>query len=171
MWFKSAAGNRNGANGKRAVPSIVAAGLQIEGDVASDGELNIFGSVRGNVSAQTVTLGEGGVLGGSTQSEVAVIHGTLTGRLAAANVLLGPTAHVTADIIYVSMQIATGAVFEGHSRKVHSLDAASTVKLPSPPPAEIAHARRGETGRAVLGAAPPAAVDAEVVGDAPGAKP
>lgn len=147
MWFKSANGNGVSTAGaaaanRRDVPSILSAGLKVEGDVVSDGEVHIIGSLSGNLTARKLTLGEGGTLNGMVETEMAVINGRLTGRLAAVNVVLGRTAHVTADIIYVSMRIEPGAVFEGYSRRVESIETISseTVQLPPPRPTTAAAA-------------------------------
>jgi cytoskeletal protein CcmA (bactofilin family) len=138
MWFKSAQSNGSSAGaaaaGRRDVPSILSAGFKVEGDIVSDGEVHILGSMSGNLTARKLTLGEGGMLNGLVETEMAVINGTLTGRLAAVNVVLGRMAHVTADIIYVSMRIEPGAVFEGYSRRVESIEtiSAEAVQLPAP---------------------------------------
>jgi cytoskeletal protein CcmA (bactofilin family) len=140
MWFKSATSSQSvstisAAPGKRSVPSILSAGARIQGDIVSDGEVHILGSVAGNVTANKLTLGEGGSLSGTVETETATINGVLTGRLAAVNVVLGSNARVTADIIYVSMRIEPGAVFEGYSRRVESIETISgdAVQLPPPP--------------------------------------
>lgn len=140
MWFKSATSNSQGAAtapaaAKRSVPSILSAGARIQGDIVSDGEVHILGSVAGNVTANKLTLGEGGTLSGTVETETATINGVLTGRLAAVNVVLGSNARVTADIIYVSMRIEPGAVFEGYSRRVESIETVSGEAVQLPPPA------------------------------------
>ena len=137
-WFKSTTSNGSAAGavaaGRRDVPSILSAGLKVEGDVVSDGEVHVIGSLSGNLTAHKLTLGEGGTLNGMVETEMAVINGRLTGRLAAVNVVLGRTAHVTADIIYVSMRIEPGAVFEGYSRRVESIETVSSETVQLPPP-------------------------------------
>lgn len=146
MWFKSATSSSQSvtsaaAAGKRSVPSILSAGARIQGDIVSDGEVHILGSVAGNVTANKLTLGEGGSLSGTVETETATINGVLTGRLAAVNVVLGSNARVTADIIYVSMRIEPGAVFEGYSRRVESIETVSgeAVQLPPPPSPTVRH--------------------------------
>lgn len=144
MWFKSTANSPSASNsqaGKRGVPSILSAGARVQGDIVSDGEVHIIGSVAGNVTAHKLTLGEGGNLSGTVETETAIINGVLTGRLAAVNVVLGTSARVTADIIYVSMRIEPGAVFEGYSRRVESIETVSgdAVQLPPPQTPSVRH--------------------------------
>jgi cytoskeletal protein CcmA (bactofilin family) len=120
MWFKSAASNSfTGSNSlRRTTPSILSEGFRIDGDIACDGEVHIAGALTGNLVATKVTLGENGSINGSVEAETAIINGALQGRLVAMNVILGRSAQVRADVVYCSMRIEPGAVFEGYSRRV-----------------------------------------------------
>ncbi|HXE29694.1 MAG TPA: polymer-forming cytoskeletal protein [Stellaceae bacterium] len=119
MWFKSAASNSGGGTGgRRSAPSILSEGFRVDGDIASSGEVHVAGTLIGNVVAGKVTLGESGSINGSVEAETAIINGALQGRLVAVNVILGRSAQVRADVVYCSMRIEPGAVFEGYSRRV-----------------------------------------------------
>jgi cytoskeletal protein CcmA (bactofilin family) len=118
MWFKSAA-NSGGAHSQRHLaPSILSAGFRVEGDVVCASEVHVDGALSGNLTAAKITIGEGGSVSGTVEAETAVINGALSGRLVAVDVVLGRSSHVTADIVYCSMRIEPGAVFEGYSRRV-----------------------------------------------------
>jgi cytoskeletal protein CcmA (bactofilin family) len=120
-----------------AVPSILSSDLKIEGDIVSLGELLISGSVRGDVIARDLTLGEGGSVTGAVSAEIAIIAGKVAGRLTAASVVLRPTARLAADVTHVSLTMEPGAAFEGLSHRVVSVEGAedSAVRklLLSPP--------------------------------------
>jgi cytoskeletal protein CcmA (bactofilin family) len=120
MWFKSAASNSVNAGHapRRSAPSILSQGFRVDGDIACDGEIHVAGTLIGNLVAGKVTLGEGGTVNGSIEAETAIINGVLQGRLVAVNVILGRSAQVRADVVYCSMRIEPGAVFEGYSRRV-----------------------------------------------------
>lgn len=121
MWFKSAATNSGSTNvngPRRTVPSILSDGFRIDGDIACAGEVHIAGTLMGNIVAGKITLTETGTINGSVEAETAIINGALTGRLVAVNVILGRSAQVRADVVYCSMRIEPGAVFEGYSRRV-----------------------------------------------------
>jgi cytoskeletal protein CcmA (bactofilin family) len=117
MWFKSVANNSGNAQ-RRLVPSILSEGFRVEGDIACTGEVHIGGTVSGNLTAGKITIGENGSVNGTVEAETAIINGSLSGRLVAMNVVLGRASHVTADIVYCSMRIEPGAVYEGYSRRV-----------------------------------------------------
>ncbi|HEY3916786.1 MAG TPA: polymer-forming cytoskeletal protein [Stellaceae bacterium] len=120
MWFKSAATNNvNSGNAlRRSAPSILSDGFRVDGDIACVGEVHIAGTLIGDIVAGKVTLSETGSINGSVEAETAVINGALQGRLVAVNVILGRSAQVRADVVYCSMRIEPGAVFEGYSRRV-----------------------------------------------------
>lgn len=119
MWFKSAASNSiGGPSARLTAPSILSEGFRVDGDIACAGEIHIGGTLIGNVVAGKITLGESGSINGSVEAETAIINGALQGRLVAVNVVLGRSAQVRADVVYCSMRIEPGAVFEGYSRRV-----------------------------------------------------
>ena len=127
MWFKQSPANSDDERGGRsdrpaAAPSILSSDLKIEGDVVSDGDLHINGSIKGDVVAHRLTLGEGGTITGTVEVDVAVIAGNLAGQLTATSVTLASTARVVADITHVSLLIEEGAVFEGFSRRVDTIE-------------------------------------------------
>jgi cytoskeletal protein CcmA (bactofilin family) len=125
--------SRRNHSGRSATPSILSADVKIEGDVVSEGELHISGSIKGDVVAKKLILAEGGSVTGTVEADVAVIAGNLSGRLTATSVTLAATAHVVADIVHVSLLIEQGAVFEGFSRRVDTIEAAAD-DAPSPQP-------------------------------------
>ena len=76
-----------------------------------------------------------------------MINGNLSGRLSAVSVVLGPTASVTADIVYVSMRMEPGAIYEGYSRRVDSIEnfSGEGLRLAQPQRPQIEKIRNAET--------------------------
>jgi cytoskeletal protein CcmA (bactofilin family) len=120
MWFRSARSTSvdRGHSPRRSAPSILSQGFRVDGDIACDGEIHVAGTLIGNLVANKVTLSEGGTVNGAIEAETAVINGAVQGRLVAVNVILGRSAQVRADVVYCSMRVEPGAVFEGYSRRV-----------------------------------------------------
>jgi cytoskeletal protein CcmA (bactofilin family) len=125
MWFKSTASSGSATGQRRLAPSILSEGFRVEGDITCTGEVHIGGTLSGNLTAGKITIGETGTVNGTVEAETAVINGSLSGRLVAVDVVLGRASHVTADIVYCSMRIEPGAVFEGYSRRVEREDVPS----------------------------------------------
>ncbi len=113
--------NPRGAAG--GVPSIISPDLEIVGDLKSDGDIQIDGTVKGDIKGHTLTVGEQGKVDGSTVAETVRIFGTVSGRVQAKTVRLAESAKVTADITHESLAIEAGAYFEG---RMHSLKGASS---------------------------------------------
>jgi cytoskeletal protein CcmA (bactofilin family) len=134
MWFKQGIeqDERRGPPSRPAAPSILSEDLKIEGDDVSQGELHISGSIKGDVVARKLTLAEGGSITGAVEADVAIIAGNLAGRLTATSAVLARTARVTAEVTHVSLTIEQGAVFEGFSRRVDTIEAVAddTVRTP-----------------------------------------
>ncbi len=105
------------------VPSIISPDLEIVGDLKTDGEIQIDGTVKGDVKGHMLTVGEQGKIDGSTVAETVRIFGTVNGRVQAKTVRLDKSAKVTADITHETLTIEAGAYFEG---KVHRLRGASS---------------------------------------------
>ena len=105
------------------VPSIISPDLEIVGNLKSDGEIQIDGTVKGDIKGHMLTVGEQGTIDGSTVAESVRIFGTVNGRVQAKTVRLEKSARVTADIAHETLAIEADAHFEG---KVQPLKGAST---------------------------------------------
>ena len=105
----------------RAIPLILGTDCKIDGNIISEGEVHILGAFKGNLAARKLTLGKGGTIEGKIEAESVLINGNFSGSLSAKSVVLGKTASVTADIIYLSMKMETGAVYDGYARHVNNV--------------------------------------------------
>jgi cytoskeletal protein CcmA (bactofilin family) len=113
--------DREGAAG--GVPSIISPDLKIVGNLKSDGEIQIDGTVKGDIKGHILTVGEQGKIDGSIVADTVRIFGTANGRLQAKTVRIDKSARVTADITHGTLTIEAGAYFEC---KVEPLKGAST---------------------------------------------
>ena len=101
-------------------PSILSADLKIIGDLHSSGDIQVEGSVEGDIKSQTVTVGEGAQITGSIHAETVRIGGTLNGQVRAPSVTIAKTAKVNGDIIHETLVIEAGAYMEGQCRRIDS---------------------------------------------------
>jgi cytoskeletal protein CcmA (bactofilin family) len=111
------------------VPSIISPDLEIVGDLKSDGEIQIDGTVKGDIKGHMLTVGEQGKVDGSTVAETVRIFGTVNGRVQAKTVRLDKSARVTADITHETLTIEAGAYFEGQVQSLESVDPGRAAKL------------------------------------------
>jgi cytoskeletal protein CcmA (bactofilin family) len=92
-----------------AVASHLSRAITINGDLESDGELHIYGNVRGQVCADRLVVGAGGYLEGDVIARDVHIEGRLEGRIFALNVTLDSAAEVNGRIFHNTITVAKGA--------------------------------------------------------------
>ncbi len=98
------------------VPSILSSEMRLIGDIVSEGDLQVDGSVEGDVRCQTLTIGEHGSLTGEVHAETVRLHGKVTGQVFGRTVYLSKTARMVGDVAHESLAIEPGAFMEGHCR-------------------------------------------------------
>ncbi|MDR3512873.1 MAG: polymer-forming cytoskeletal protein [Caulobacteraceae bacterium] len=99
------------------VASLIASDISIEGDLRGDGELQVDGVIRGDVSVARLTIGESGQVEGLIHAESVEVRGRVLGAVTAKQVRLHASAHVDGDITHEQLTMEAGAFFEGRSLK------------------------------------------------------
>lgn len=97
-------------------PSLLSADLTITGNLQSAGDMQIDGTVEGDIRSTKLTISNTAVVRGSVEAEQVVIAGHVTGQIKARHVTLNKTARVVADVIQERLTIEPGAFFEGNCR-------------------------------------------------------
>ncbi|HSA23611.1 MAG TPA: polymer-forming cytoskeletal protein, partial [Myxococcota bacterium] len=90
-----------------------ASDIVVVGNVRSTGDIQIEGSVEGDVRSQVVIVGESATIRGEVVAEEVVVHGRVIGRLRGVKIRLSATARVEGDIVHKTIAIENGAHFEG----------------------------------------------------------
>lgn len=103
---------------KAGVPSIISADLRIEGNLHSNGDVQVDGMVIGDIMSKTLTLGEGSHVTGSVSADTVRICGTVEGEVKSSSVILTKTARVIGDVMHDSLAIEAGAYIDGHCRRL-----------------------------------------------------
>ncbi|WP_025898565.1 bactofilin family protein [Sneathiella glossodoripedis] len=98
------------------MPSIIAKGLVISGDLECDGELQVNGIVAGNIRAQKLTLGDTAHVTGDIEVDTLIIHGKVDGNIVAHDVAITASGRVKGDVTNSSLSIEPGAIIDGHCR-------------------------------------------------------
>jgi len=97
--------------------SLIAENVSLRGDVATDGDVHLDGSLKGDMRVRELTIGEGGSVEGHIEAESVEIRGRVVGTVTAKSVRLFSTARVEGDITHAQLAIEPGAHFEGRSLK------------------------------------------------------
>lgn len=105
------------------VPSIISSDLRIEGNLFSEGDVQIDGEVVGDIDSRTLTLGEKSVVNGSISADTVRICGKVQGEVKASTVVMTKTARVSGDIFHDSLAIEAGAFIDGHCKRMETAPA------------------------------------------------
>src|SRR5438105_782654 len=94
----------NGITGKPEPPAsinLIGAGTVVEGDIKSNGDIRIDGTVYGSVASKAkVVIGSTGVIEGDVNSQNADVSGSIRGKINIAELLfLKATANMMGDIV------------------------------------------------------------------------
>ena len=95
--------------------NLIGAGTSIEGEIKSNGDVRIDGTITGSVASKAkVVLGNTGNVEGDVHCQSADISGTIKGKLIVSEMLfLKSTAKITGDITTSKLVVEAGASFTG----------------------------------------------------------
>ncbi|MCY4301135.1 MAG: polymer-forming cytoskeletal protein [Aestuariivita sp.] len=94
-------------------PSVLSADLHFDGKIRTTGDVQIEGTVKGDVSAHLLTIGDNATIEGEVTADDVVVNGRVVGRVRGLKVRLTSTARVEGDIFHKTIAIESGAYFEG----------------------------------------------------------
>ena len=93
--------------------NMIAKGTVITGDIISDGDFRIEGSIQGNIKTPgKVVVGKTGIINGTLKSANADIEGKFSGKLILSDTLsLKSSAHVEGEVEVGKLAVEPGATF------------------------------------------------------------
>ncbi|MEP2028688.1 MAG: polymer-forming cytoskeletal protein [Paracoccaceae bacterium] len=100
--------------------TTISADLRITGNLSGKAEIDVTGSIDGDVEGKSIDILTGGSVSGAVKVSTAHIRGRLAGSLEAETVELHSGADVKADIITRDLEVQNGAKIVG------KLDVSST---------------------------------------------
>ena len=93
--------------------SVLSSDLHVTGNMKTSGDIQVEGTVEGDIRAHLLTIGETATIKGEVTADDVVINGRVVGRVRGLKVRLTATARVEGDIIHKTIAIESGAHFEG----------------------------------------------------------
>lgn len=113
--------------------STLSAGVKYEGNISGAGELQVDGSLKGDVRVSRVVIGEGGSVEGTVHADVLDVRGRISGAIVAKQVKLYATARVEGDITQEQLAIDQGAWFQGRCNQAkRDTPGAAMLEAPAP---------------------------------------
>ncbi len=112
---KPAGGDYKPAATPKAKPpaSVLSADLHVTGNIKTTGDIQVEGTIEGDIRAHLLTIGESATIKGEVVADDVVVNGRIVGRVRGLKVRLTATARVEGDIIHKTIAIESGAHFEG----------------------------------------------------------
>jgi cytoskeletal protein CcmA (bactofilin family) len=98
--------------------SLIAENVSLEGNLASEGDVQLDGAVRGDLKVAHLSIGETGHVEGVVIAEAVEVRGHVAGAITAKTVRLYATARVDGDITHSQLAVEPGAQFAGRSVKL-----------------------------------------------------
>src|SRR5580698_5491445 len=122
--------------------SLIGADMLLEGDISGGGEIQIEGTIKGDIRVEHVTVGDGGAVEGGIYAEAVEVRGKVSGSITAKQVRLYGACHVDGDITHEQLAMETGAFFQGRSLRLQRQSAPASVSAPvakPEPPLPLPH--------------------------------
>ncbi|MCA3444781.1 MAG: polymer-forming cytoskeletal protein [Rhodobacter sp.] len=125
--------------------SVLSSDLTVVGNMKTSGDIQIEGTVEGDIRAHLLTVGETATIRGEIVADDIVVNGRVIGRVRGLKVRLTSTARVEGDIIHKTIAIESGAHFEGSVQRQDDPLATGRAALAAPAAALAAPATKPDT--------------------------
>lgn len=86
-------------------PTVIGAGCKLTGDIKTDHTVQIHGEVIGNITAETIVIGRGGLVTGDITTPSLFLHGTLDGSAVVNTANVFSAAKMTGTLSYNTLNI------------------------------------------------------------------
>jgi cytoskeletal protein CcmA (bactofilin family) len=126
----------------KAMPSIISQNFRVVGNVTSEGDVQLDGTIDGNLKAKSLVIGAAGSIRGEVKVDKVQVQGTVTGPIRGRTVEISKTAKVTGDVFYESLTVETGAVIDGACKRWDA-DKAEVKPVETKPATPVTPARNG----------------------------
>ncbi len=96
--------------------NVISKGTSIKGDVVSDGDMRVDGTIEGNLVVKgKLFMGETGFINGTVASQNAELAGKVEGNIRVTGLLsLLRNSDIRGDLVIEQLSIEPGAKFSGH---------------------------------------------------------
>ena len=116
-WATSSVDHTDGS-GRQDMPTIIGEDFCVKGDISCEGDIQLEGTVDGNIKSLQLTVGHSGTVHGDVNTGSVRVQGKIIGNIRAKSVELAGTSHVTGDILHEALTVENGAFLNGHCRRL-----------------------------------------------------
>ena len=93
--------------------SVIGADVTVTGNIRTDGDLHVDGTVEGDIVCGSLVQGASSRIVGTVAAKTARLAGTIEGTVSAAALTVEKSAKLRGDASYQTVQIETGAQVDG----------------------------------------------------------
>lgn len=94
-------------------PTVIRAGLHLDGNIRTTDDILLEGSIRGEVTANSITVAAGATLSGNVSATVIVVDGMIEGVVRCLKLQVNTTGAVSGEIHHSILVVEAGAAIEG----------------------------------------------------------
>ena len=98
--------------------SVIADDLHIKGEVTTLGDIELKGTLEGEVTCRTLLIAEDARVEGKATAEKVVVRGTVEGTINGVRVTLTSSAKVKGELVCKALSVDEEAYFDGTSQRV-----------------------------------------------------
>ncbi|MEC9368726.1 MAG: polymer-forming cytoskeletal protein [Pseudomonadota bacterium] len=98
--------------------SVIAEDLHIKGEVTTNGDVELKGTVEGDIRCRTLLVAEDARIQGTAAAEKVVIRGSVEGTISGNRVTLTSSAKVRGEVLCKALSVDEEAYFDGRSQRV-----------------------------------------------------
>ena len=99
--------------------SVIADDLHIKGELTTTGDIELKGTVEGEVTCRTLLIAQDAKINGKATAEKVVVRGTVEGSINGIRVTLTSSAKVKGELICKALSVDEEAYFDGTSQRVN----------------------------------------------------
>lgn len=99
--------------------SVIADDLRIKGEVITSGDIELKGTLEGEVTCRTLLIAEDAKIEGKATAEKVVVRGSVDGQINGIRVTLTSSARVKGELICKALSVDEEAYFDGTSQRVN----------------------------------------------------
>jgi cytoskeletal protein CcmA (bactofilin family) len=106
---------------KGLIPSIIAQGMHVLGNIISEGSIDFDGTLDGNVRCSILTIRPNGCIKGDAVADHIYVYGKVKGLIRAKHVHLYASCNVEGIIMHESITIEDGAFVDGKFKRTDKI--------------------------------------------------
>jgi len=98
--------------------TVIADDVRIKGEIHSPGDLELKGSIEGEITCRSLVVAERARVNGSVTAERVVVRGEVEGTITGIRVTLASSARVDGELYCKTLSVDEEAEFQGMSQRV-----------------------------------------------------